>query len=155
METLAQQWVTLALGGLFVTYLLVGSWMKKLPSTSSIGEFITILNSRGGNILVLAVMSLYFFRQAMILFYAMLAQIQAGTLKENNALALMAVQFVTSSAFGGAMGALLKTMTGESSASRSVDRRPNVGPPPATNGSLTSPVQVSGGDGAESPSIIG
>jgi type IV secretory pathway VirB6-like protein len=96
-------------------------WHQKMPSTTSIQEFVAVVNSRGGNILVLAAASVYFFKYSMYVFMHLLSMVRDKSISESNAFGLMAIQYVTTSAFGGAMGALLKTMTGESSKARSSD----------------------------------
>lgn len=102
--------VTLALVFAIITGLFL---LRRLPSADSIQTLITMLNTKGGNILILSVMAMVFFRSFMHLVYVVLQQIQAQTLREDNAIALMGLQFVSTTAFGGALGALLKTMTGE------------------------------------------
>jgi hypothetical protein len=107
--------------GFFVLVWVVMQWNKRLPSTDSIQKFVAVINSRGGNIVILSIASIYFFRYSMYLFLHLLFMVQNKTITEDNAFGLMAIQFVTTSAFGGAMGALLKTMTGESSTARASD----------------------------------
>lgn len=114
-------------------------WNDKLPSTKSIQHFVSIINSRGGNIIILAASSVYFFKYSMYIFMDLLTMVKDKTISEDNAFALMAIQFVTTSAFGGSMGALLKTMTGESSTARSTD---NVIDAPGTK--ITSTNTISG-----------
>jgi len=99
----------------------VMQWYDKLPSPHTIQDLFTVLNSRSGNIVMLAVASVYFFTQSLRLFYVLMDYSRDGKIGQDNAFALMALQFVTSTAFGGAFGALLKTMTGESSKSRITD----------------------------------
>ncbi len=107
--------------GFFVMLWALMQWNRRLPSTDSIQKFVAIINSRGGNIIILSVASVYFFRYSMYLFLHLLHMVQDKTITEDNAFALMAIQFVTTSAFGGAVGALLKTMTGDSSTARATD----------------------------------
>jgi len=85
----------------------------KLPSNSSIQEFATIINSKGGNILWLGFFSLIFFSSAIGLFYWSMNRIIEGKLKPEDAVLMMALQFVTGSAFGGAFASMLKVMSGE------------------------------------------
>lgn len=126
MSILIQEQVQVWLPILFFVILYtVMKWNDKLPSTEAIQEFTATLNSRGGNILILTAGSIYFFRHAIYLFYKLLDLVQGGQLTPDNAYALMSLQFVTSTAFGGAFGALLKTMTGESSKARSTDSNGN------------------------------
>lgn len=98
-------------GAVMIVMLFVLQWFGRLPKADAVHDGITLLNSKGGNIVVLTLMSMWFFAHSVKLFYYTLDQVQRGTLQENNAFALMGLQFVTSSAFGGAFGALLKTMT--------------------------------------------
>lgn len=107
-----QVWLPIAV--IVFLYLLL-AMKNKLPNTKAISEFMSVLNTRGGNIFVLALASAYFFRYSMYMFNMLLGMVRDKTISEDNAFALMAIQFVTTTAFGGAMGALLKTMTGESS----------------------------------------
>src|SRR5208282_1711799 len=100
-------------------------WYGKLPSTDSIQKFVAVINSRGGNIAILAIGAIYFFRYSMYMFLHLLSMVKDKTIAEDNAFALMGIQFVTTSAFGGAMGALLKTMNGESSSARKSDSNGN------------------------------
>lgn len=104
----------------FIAWMIM-QWNDKLPSTKSIQHFVSIINSRGGNIIILAASSVYFFKYSMYIFMDLLSMVKDKTISEDNAFALMAIQFVTTSAFGASMGALLKTMTGESSTARSTD----------------------------------
>lgn len=125
-------WIPIAF---FVMLWCLMQWHEKLPSTKSIQHFISIINSRGGNIAVLFGLSVYFFKWSMYIFFDLLSKISNGKIDASNAIALMAIQFATSSAFGGSMGAMLKTMTGESSATRSTD--PGNLPPGTTMASTT------------------
>ena len=94
--------------------LVITLWTRQTPNVNSVRLFSEMLNSRGGNILLLAGLTVYFFHHALKLFYVILQQVQAGTLKENNAVALMGIQFVTTTAFGGFSGSLLTMMQGDS-----------------------------------------
>lgn len=87
----------------------------KTPNLRSVKDLLISLDSKGGNIFILAVLSCFFFVHALRLFYHLLSAIMSKTLTSENAFALMGLQFVTSSAFGGAFGALLKTMSGTAS----------------------------------------
>lgn len=106
---------------IFVLLWALMQWYEKLPSMQSIQDFVALVNSRGGNIVILAGGSIYFFKWSMFLFMKLLNMVKDGTIKQDNAFALMAIQFVTTAAFGGVAGALLKTMTGESSRARTSD----------------------------------
>lgn len=107
----------------------------KMPAVHSWHQFLESFNSRGGNILILGGLSMFFFVQSMRLFYQVIDMAKAGVIKQDNAFILMALQFTTSSAFGGAFGAMLKTMTSDSGVSRKTDGAvpPLIPPAPATN----------------------
>ena len=100
-----------------VAIVAVITWIRNPATVSAqmsrpVKEAIDTMNSRGANILLLAGMAIYFFHSAMNLFYVVMDKIQAGTLTADNAIALMGLQFATSSAFGGFAGALLTMMVG-------------------------------------------
>lgn len=103
------EWIAL---GIFLAVLVALQIFNKLPKLDSIKSLIAVMDSKGGNISVLVVMSIFFFWSGMKMFYVLLSMMQAKTLTADNAFALMGLQFVTGTAFGGAFGALLKTMTG-------------------------------------------
>lgn len=96
-----------------ILLLLLMQWKNKLPSSDSVNKFFGALDSRGGNILILGSFSFYFFRHAIYLFYNLFSLERGGYIKQDDAFALMSLQFVTATAFGGAFGAMLKTMTGD------------------------------------------
>jgi hypothetical protein len=100
---------------LVLVFLLISfaMWRNMIPSLASLHDMVDMLNTKGGNIALLAIMALVFFKATMHLAYVILDQIEAKTLREDNAIALMALQFCTTGAFGGAMGAMLTMMTGE------------------------------------------
>jgi hypothetical protein len=87
-------------------------WKKALPSVAGIKELIEVVNSRGGNIILLFAASLYFFSKSYQSMLLMMNMVAAGTLKTDNVFAHTMSQFLTSTAFGGAFGALLTMMTG-------------------------------------------
>lgn len=115
--------VALVLGVLLVLWAVL-QWNNKLPSTKSIQELMSTLNSRGGNIMILTFLSWAFFKVGMALFYNILDRIADGRITPDNAVVATSIAFVTGTAFGGAFGALLKTMTGESSKGRVEDYAP-------------------------------
>ena len=83
------------------------------PTVSSIQDLVTILNTKGGIILTLGLLSLTFFFVTIGMFYIIIQDLKAKTLTVDNAVALMALQFCMNSAFSLCLGAMLKTMTGE------------------------------------------
>ena len=85
-------------------------YQGKLPSTGQIQDFATIMNSRGGNIIILMIASVYFFHRAEVMYYNVVEMIRANTIASDNGIALNGLTFDTG-AFGSAFGALLKTMS--------------------------------------------
>ena len=120
--------------GVFVLVYMALAFGNRLPSIDTFQKFVSVLNSRGGNILILAVFSLYFFRGAMHLVYHLLAM-QQDVITKQDSIVMTAMGFVTGTAFGGAWGAMLKSMTGSESQTRAADGGNNgktITPPPPT-----------------------
>lgn len=88
-------------------------WNGKLPTTESIQALATITATKGGNIIILVIMAMAFFFAGMRLIYYCLSLSIDGKLSTDNAVMMLAITFVTGTAFGATLGALLKTMTGE------------------------------------------
>lgn len=84
----------------------------KLPTPEALRKMISMLDDRGGNILVLGLFAAWFFVVTVKLFYHAFAVMQDGVIKADNAILLMALNTVSSGAFGTCFGALLKTMSG-------------------------------------------
>lgn len=105
-------------------WLLLVKWGRH-PSISDILSIVSVVNSRGGNILVLGGISLYFFTTAVRMFQFSLHEVAEKRLTPDNAVLMMGLQFVTGVAFGGAFGAMLKAMTGGDSSSRNGDGGPS------------------------------
>jgi hypothetical protein len=108
---------------IFATFVAL-AYLRRLPEPWVIKHYFSALNDRGGNILVLVLMSAWFFSVSVRIFYYAFELLSKKQLDPDNAILLMAVQFVTSSAFGGSFGALLKTMTGSDSNARGTDGTP-------------------------------
>lgn len=87
--------------------------LRRLPNVQNISACANILNSKGGNLMLLAGLSLWFFAIAMRYIYFLIAMMVHKELTVDNAVALSGFNFVTGTAFGGAFGALLKAMSGE------------------------------------------
>lgn len=88
---------------------------NRLPDIQSIKDLVDALNSRGGNLLALLFLTVYFFRWSMRIIFHALEMLRTNQLKADNAVLILGLTFVTSSAFGGAFAALLKTMSGQDS----------------------------------------
>ncbi len=112
-----QIWGLLFIFGLLVYWL---QFNGRMPSVQGWHSFVDSLNSRGGNIFILVVLSIWLFKHSMNLFYYVMGKMNAASLGPQDAPTMMALQFVTGSA-GAAFGALLKTMTSQDSRGRSGD----------------------------------
>jgi len=121
LSSQAFHWTYTGVGAIFLVLIvyLILALTKTAPTIDTIRQFADIISDRGGVILVLSLMSLFFFVQSMRLFYVLLDLIAHKELDVQNAVALMAIQFACNSAFGMSFGAMLKTMNG------------NAPPPPA------------------------
>ena|ERR1700690_3515576 len=86
-------------------------YLGRLPSMESLQKFVTILDTKGGNILVLVLLALYFFHDATVMYYVLIDKIKDGTIATDNGIALNGLMFATG-AFSGVSGALLKVMSG-------------------------------------------
>ncbi len=116
MSPVTQNWLT---GMVVLAVWAALQWTKKLPTIQSVHQFTETLNTRGGNILILTMLMLFFFHKSIWLFTLLMDLSKPGVsgeplIRQDNAFALMALQFVTASAFGGASAAMYKTMTSDS-----------------------------------------
>ena len=112
-----------AVGILILVYLIL-VFANKLPSMASFKDFADTINSAGGHIILLSIFSGWFFISAMRFFFHSLS-LPDEVITKHDALVMNAVSFLTGSAFGGAWGALIKTMSGGKA-------NGNGAPPPAT-----------------------
>jgi len=88
-------------------------WSDKIPSIETISRFVEVLNTKGGNILILLFMSVIGAFATLRMFYYLTQLSVDGKLQQDNAYALMALAFLTNQLTGAFIGALLKTMTGD------------------------------------------
>ena len=108
----------LAFFGAIVFAFVILRLKDQAPTVAGLRDFVNVLDSRGGNILLLALFSAYGFTATMRLFYVAFALFTAKALEPQNAVLLMALQFCTTSVFAGSFGAMLKTMSGNTSMMR-------------------------------------
>jgi uncharacterized membrane protein len=99
------------LGALLVLGIVV--WRKAWPSAQVTHDLVELMNTKGGIIILLWITSMIFFFVGMKMVYWGVNRMLEGKLSTDNALILSAFNWITGSAFGGAFGALLKTMVGE------------------------------------------
>lgn len=96
-------------------------WHGKMPSTQSIQDLASVINSRGGNIMVLAGFSILFFASSTRFVYWVLQKQVEGKITVELALGTAAFSWLTGSCFGGAFTSMVKAMTGENTKARSSD----------------------------------
>lgn len=103
----------------------VMQWNKKLPSMQAVQELASVLNSRGGNIMVLGSFSVLFFISSIKFAYWITSKQIDGKVSVELALATATFSWLTGSAFGGAFTSMVKAMTGENTKARASDGNGN------------------------------
>lgn len=124
------------LGALILLYLVL-VFTKNLPSMKSFQEFADTINSAGGHIIILSIFSGWFFMTAMRFFFHVLA-LPDEMITKHDAIIMTGVGFLTGTAFGGAWGALIKTMSG-GKANGSNGNAPGAGPDTLSVGFVAPP----------------
>lgn len=94
---------------IFILYL---AKIGRLPSVESMRRFTAMLDDRGGNILVLALFTVWFVSVTIKMFYSALGMIGNNYIRADNAILLMALNTISSGFAGTCFGALIKTMSG-------------------------------------------
>lgn len=90
------------------------SFLKIWPNIDSLTRLVDMINTKGGNIILLMWLSVYFYHDTMAAYWSVVELIKGGTIASDNGIALNALTF-SSTAFGAVSGALLKVMSGEES----------------------------------------
>ena len=111
-----EEWFTFGWPQALIFFALIGIHLllvfsNKMPSMASFKDFADTINSAGGHIILLSLFSGWFFISAMRFFFHTL-NLPDEVISKHEALVMNAVSFLTGSAFGGAWGALIKTMSG-------------------------------------------
>jgi len=96
---------------LVLTIVLILVFSKRGPTMKSFQDFIDTINTAGGHIVILTLFTAWFFVSAMRFFFHTLG-LPDEVITKHDAIIMNAVSFLTGSAFGGAWGALIKTMSG-------------------------------------------
>jgi hypothetical protein len=117
------------IAGLLVVYLLLVRW-NRLPTMSSFKEFVDSINTGGGHLLMLFLLTVWFFIAAMRVYFRIL-MLPDEVFTKQNAVVMLGLTFVTGTAFGGAFSALLKTMSGGKATDLPPEKPPE---PPKPNG---------------------
>lgn len=96
-------------------------WNGKLPSIHSFRILLTSVNSKGGNILLLFALSVFFFVTGIKFVYWTIERMLEGKLTADNAIVAQGFNWISGAAFGMVLSAGLKAMTGDGGQNRSTD----------------------------------
>lgn len=98
--------------GLIIMYVVM-SYRHTLPSIGAVQELANVVNTKGGNILVLLFLTLIFFFTGIGIIYWALNRMLEGKLSADNAVLMMGLSWILGTAFGGSFSSMLKVMSGE------------------------------------------
>ena len=87
--------------------------LKRLPGIAAFGEFARIADTHGGNIAILAILTVFFFCVSLGFLYYVVDLLEDHTITPDNTMVLLILNWLTGSAFGTTLGALVKTMNSE------------------------------------------
>jgi hypothetical protein len=139
-----EEWFTFKWTDFGIFCIIIGVYLllvfrNKMPNMSTFKDFVDAINTAGGHIVLLSVFSFYFFRTAMRFFLHVLG-LPDEVVTKNNAIIMTGIGFLTGTAFGGAWGALIKTMSG----GKANGTPPVVDAPAASSASPIFPAAVPG-----------
>jgi len=100
----------LAMGLLLAVYLIL-TYTNRLPSMAAFKDFADTINSAGGHIILLFLLTLLSIKVSMQLFYHLLG-LPAESISKSEAVVTSAMTYATGMLTGQFVGALLKTMSG-------------------------------------------
>lgn len=95
---------------LILCYMLL-AWRGRLPQMSAFKDFLDAVNSAGGHIFLLTILTVWSIKIAMQFFYHLLALPQEQVDKDS-AIVTAGITFVQGTLVGTFLGALIKTMSG-------------------------------------------
>jgi len=98
------------LAALLICYMVL-SFRNKLPPMSAFKEFLDSVNSSGGHIFILLILTVWSIRIAMQFFYHLMG-LPEDVIGKNQAIQTAGITFVQGTLAGTFIGALLKTMSG-------------------------------------------
>jgi hypothetical protein len=110
-ELLLWSWPQYALIAAIMLSYLVLSFANRLPSMNSFKEFADIINSAGGNIILLALLTVWSIKIAMQFFYHILA-LPPDQFDKASSIITAGITYVQGGLSGMFLGALIKTLTG-------------------------------------------
>jgi hypothetical protein len=87
--------------------------LGRLPGIDQFRQFANAADTRGGNIAILAGLSVFFFCVGIGFSYYVVDLLEDKTITPDNTMVMLLIQWITGTAFGGTMGALIKTLNSE------------------------------------------
>ena len=87
--------------------------LGRLPGIDQFKQFASIADTHGGNIAILTCMSVFFFAVGIGFSYYVVDLLEDKTITPDNTMIMLLIQWITGTAFGGTMGALIKTLNSE------------------------------------------
>lgn len=110
-EFFSWAWPQYALLGAVLVCYMVLAFRNKLPGMQSFKDFLDAVNSGGGHIFLLTILSVWSIKIAMQFFYHLLG-LPAEQVDKNSAIVTAGITFVQGTLVGMFVSALLKTMSG-------------------------------------------
>ena len=107
---------------MFLVFVGILYWMQRLPTVETYRQASQVAETHGGQIIILTCLALFFFLVSMGFVYYTMDALIDGTIKPDNALVMVIITWITSSAFGATMGALIKTMSAPATAINGDDK---------------------------------
>jgi len=104
-------WPQLLIFGVLLAVYVFLSFANKLPSMGAFKDFADVVNSAGGNIILLAGFAAVALKISMQFFYYILA-LSPDAFNKQQGIITAGIAYVTGSVFGTFSGALIKTLTG-------------------------------------------
>ncbi len=110
------------------------AWHDKLPSIDTITHWVELINTKGGNIFLLLLVTVAGAVSSIRLFYYLIGLSVDHKLEPRDVIAIMAITFITGTITGNFQGALLKTMNGDTTTNAATNTQPagRVQPTPST-----------------------
>jgi hypothetical protein len=110
-EFFTWSWPQYALIAAIMASYLVLSFANRLPTMNSFKEFADIINTAGGNIILLSLLAMWSIKIAMQFFYHLLA-LDPAQFDKSSSIITAGITYVQGGLSGMFIGALIKTLTG-------------------------------------------
>lgn len=106
LQSIFTRVVWVVIFGVIAYYGAKSGWFK----FESVERFAKVLDTTGGKILILVILTMVFFSSAIGYGYYVMEALEQKTLTPDNALVNLLIQFVTGTAFGSSLGALISLL---------------------------------------------